>query len=228
MIVLPFFFFFFFFFRPPPAVYHQIRIGRAFATSVPNIPYDHSNMTTVYRRLARSGSLSSVASEEIHNSTPIFSFITLKRLFGNVFHTMVHSFKSLETCPKELYINFVLKFFESYSYFAISQILVIYLHTEHGISDLEAGTVYGIWGLAITVWGLATAWINDNLGVRRSLMLGFSISTFSTCLLALASTKFQVILSHLVNTISSTRSTNRLFGPNSAGVFLFVCNITAW
>ena len=152
-------------------------------------------MTTVYRRLARSGSLSSVADEReiTHNSTPIFSLITLKRMFGNVFHTLVHSFKSLETCPKELYINFILKFFESYSYFAISQILVIYLHTEFDISDLEAGTVYGLWGLAITLWGLATAWINDNLGVRRSLMLGFSISTFSTCFLAIAITKPQVI-----------------------------------
>ena len=43
--------------------------------------------------------------------------------------TLRASFKSLEHCPRELYINFVLKFFESYSYFAISQILVIYLHT---------------------------------------------------------------------------------------------------
>ena len=151
-------------------------------------------MTTVYRRLARSGSLSSVPDErEIHNSTPIFSLLSIKRMIGNTFHTLMHSFKSLETCPKELYINFILKFFESYSYFAISQILVIYLHTEFGISDLEAGTVYGLWGLAITLWGLATAWINDNLGVRRSLMLGFSISTLSTCSLAIASTKFQVI-----------------------------------
>lgn len=47
----------------------------------------------------------------------------------HVVRTLRLSFKSLESCPKELYINFVLKFFESYSYFAISQILVIYLHT---------------------------------------------------------------------------------------------------
>lgn len=46
-----------------------------------------------------------------------------------VFETLRESFRSLEDCPNELYINFVLKFFESYSYFAISQILVLYLHT---------------------------------------------------------------------------------------------------
>jgi hypothetical protein len=47
----------------------------------------------------------------------------------HVVRTLRLSFQSLESCPKELYINFVLKFFESYSYFAISQILVIFLHT---------------------------------------------------------------------------------------------------
>lgn len=47
----------------------------------------------------------------------------------HVVDTLRRSFKSLESCPRELYVNFILKFFESYSYFAISQILVLYLHT---------------------------------------------------------------------------------------------------
>ena len=100
------------------------------------------------------------------------------------------SVKSLEHAPRELYVNFVLKFFESYGYFAVSQILVIYLHTEFDVGDLEAGTVYGLWGLCITLWGLATAHINDNLGVRRSLLLGFAVSAVSTVLLAAATAKW--------------------------------------
>ena len=100
------------------------------------------------------------------------------------------SVKSLEHAPRELYVNFALKFFESYGYFAVSQILVLYLHTEFGVGDLEAGTVYGMWGLCITLWGLATAHINDNLGVRRSLLLGFAVSAVSTFLLAAATTKW--------------------------------------
>jgi dipeptide/tripeptide permease len=39
---------------------------------------------------------------------------------------------------------FALKFLESYSYFALSQILVLYLHEEFGVSDVEAGMVYGM------------------------------------------------------------------------------------
>lgn len=94
------------------------------------------------------------------------------------------SFRSLSSCPHELYINFCLKFFESYNYFAISQILVIYLHQEFNVSDMEAGGAYGLWGASITFWGMATSWINDNLGVRRSLLIGFTISFLSTMMMA--------------------------------------------
>ncbi len=43
--------------------------------------------------------------------------------------------------PKEIYIVFILKFLESYGYFAVSQVLVIYLHKEFGIPDVQ-GVIY--------------------------------------------------------------------------------------
>lgn len=96
------------------------------------------------------------------------------------------SFKSLKTCPRELYINFFLKFCESYGYFSISQILVIYLHNEFGASDVRAGAIYGAWGACITFWGLTISWLNDNFGVRNSLLFGFAISLISSLILATA------------------------------------------
>jgi dipeptide/tripeptide permease len=57
----------------------------------------------------------------------------------NFFQELKRNFKTLDTCPPELWINFILKFCESYNYFAISQILVLYLHTEFNVSDIEAG-----------------------------------------------------------------------------------------
>jgi proton-dependent oligopeptide transporter, POT family len=44
---------------------------------------------------------------------------------------------------RDLYFVFVLKFLESYGYFALSQVLVIYLHDEFGASDIQAGAIYG-------------------------------------------------------------------------------------
>ena len=85
----------------------------------------------------------------------------------SVYRQLKDSLLSLKGSPPELYIVFALKFCASYGYFALSQILVIYLHNEFGASDLEAGSIYGVWGLCITAWGFLTAYTNDLLGVRR-------------------------------------------------------------
>ena len=108
-------------------------------------------------------------------------------LISGVLATFRSSLKSLEDCPRELYINFCLKFLESYGYFALSQILVVYLHTEFGASDMQAGTIYGAWGASVTFWGLTCSWMNDNLGVRKSLLIGFSIQAVCSIAIATAS-----------------------------------------
>jgi len=99
------------------------------------------------------------------------------------------SFSSLKNSPRELFINFFLKFCDSYSYFCLSQILVILVHTEMGCSDVVAGMSYGLWATAGFFWSLVTSWINDNLGVRNSLLAGFSISIASTTLLVTTHSK---------------------------------------
>jgi POT family proton-dependent oligopeptide transporter len=111
-----------------------------------------------------------------------------------IFAQMKNSFLSLRGAPRELYINFFLKFCESYGYFALSQILVIYLHQEFGVSDMQAGAVYGLWGAAITFWGFVTACFNDKLGVRFSLLIGFFISGLSALILAFARSKLAVYI----------------------------------
>lgn len=126
-------------------------------------------------------------SEEDRSDKPFSAFRCIQPLIIALSTSISHfsaSINSLKTCPKELYINFVLKFCESYNYFAMSQVLVIYLHEEFGFSDIQAGACYGMWGASITFWGLLTSWINDNLGVRLSLLVGFTISFFATLLIA--------------------------------------------
>lgn len=44
-------------------------------------------------------------------------------------------------------------------------------------------------GAAITLWGLMVSWVNDNLGVKKSLMLGFTISAISSTFVASTTSK---------------------------------------
>lgn len=144
---------------------------------------------------------------------PFCCFRRCQSLFVSASKSVLNGFQSLEGSARELYISFVLKLFTSYGYFALSQILVIYLHNEFGATDIEAGAIYGSWGLCITIWGLLTAYINDRLGVRRfivycilktqyiyrmllinqmtfrSLLIGFGISALASVVLAFARSK---------------------------------------
>ena len=88
-----------------------------------SVSYSRLNESVTSVKFDESSNVSTV----VHNSE--YSRNRFASYMDHVVRTLRLSFQSLESCPKELYINFVLKFFESYSYFAISQILVIYLHT---------------------------------------------------------------------------------------------------
>jgi len=159
---------------------------------------------------------------------------------GDVLSTFRRSFKSLKDCPRELYINFCLKFLESYGYFALSQILVVYVHTEFGASDMQAGTIYGAWGACITFWGLTCSWMNDNLGVRKSLLIGFSIQAICSVVIASATsiTSIYIILFCIMPigtsmgipmlTVGIKRYTNRANRGFAFGLYYSVMNIAAF
>jgi dipeptide/tripeptide permease len=65
---------------------------------------------------------------------------------------------------------------DSYSYFSFSIIFTLFLSHDFGLDDVTAGTLYGAWGALITIYGLLTGFVVDNLGVARSVNLGFALS----------------------------------------------------
>lgn len=147
-------------------------------------------MSTTYNRVP------SMAAGDAAAPGPVkkpFTAVTAARAIRTVVRTfygnMKDSFASLKNSPRELYVNFFLNFCDSYSYFALSQILVVYLHNSFGASDLEAGAAYGMWGASITFWGFVMGCFNDRLGIRRSLLTGFTISLLSNFILAMTTSK---------------------------------------
>jgi MFS family permease len=116
-----------------------------------------------------------------------------KSVAGKCLDHMYDKFSQLKDCPYELYINFFLKFSESYGYFTLSQILVLYLHEEYALNDIQSGMIYGFWGASITFWGFITSCFNDALGVRRSLLFGFAVSFFANIVIA-TSTSIEMLL----------------------------------
>ncbi|CEM06978.1 unnamed protein product [Vitrella brassicaformis CCMP3155] len=100
-------------------------------------------------------------------------------------NTTTGQFGRLMRCPRELWFVYAMKMGESFAYFSMSFILVLFLSEEYGFSDREAGWIYGVFGLLSSLVGLCVGSAVDNLGVRASLVLGSTILTVSRVLLCL-------------------------------------------
>lgn len=75
-------------------------------------------------------------------------------------------YRSLHHAPKELWLVYFLKFLESYAYFSMSMNFVLFLTQEYNYKDVGSGTLYGVWGVLISVYGLLTGLLVDKIGVK--------------------------------------------------------------
>eukprot|EP00977_Amphora_coffeiformis_P003666 scaffold710_cov171-Amphora_coffeaeformis.AAC.35 len=104
---------------------------------------------------------------------------------------------------------------------------------------VEAGTWYGAWGGMITGLGLVTGVLIDNLGVARSLQLGFLLTLVSRILIFWTSSRFILIMTICttlplgsclgipVLTIGIRRYTNEENRGFAFGLFYVVMNVAA-
>ena len=148
-------------------------------------------------------------------------------------------FTSLSSSPPELYKAYLLKFLDSYAYFSFSLICTIFLSDDFGMSDVQAGTVYGAWGALITIFGLFTGTIIDNLGVAKCLRIGFVLSLLSRITLFLCTSRgvllivllgtlpFSNCLGIPVLTVGIRRYTNEVNRGFAFGLFYCVMNVGA-
>jgi len=104
-------------------------------------------------------------------------------------HKICEGFSSLSGSPTELYKAYLLKFLDSYSYFSFSIIFTLFLSEDFGFGDVAAGSIYGAWGALVTVYGLVSGVMVDNMGVAMSLKVGFSLSLLSRISIFFANSK---------------------------------------
>lgn len=99
-------------------------------------------------------------------------------------------FAYLGACPRELFLIFTCKIFEAFGYFSFSMLYTLLLTERYGFSDYDAGVSYGVWGALIVGFNLLLAPLIDSLGVRKCLLVSFSLSITARLALALFQSKF--------------------------------------
>jgi MFS family permease len=152
---------------------------------------------------------------------------------------MQAKFEAIRQAPRELRLVYVLKLLESFADFSTSLNFVLYLTNDFGLSDLEAGTYYGVWGVVTSVYGMMLGPAIDRLGVRWSLVAGGAMLTLGRALMAMATSRSQVIVAAFmlqpcgsalaipVLSIAIRRTTNDLNRSTAYGVFYAVMNVGA-
>lgn len=83
-------------------------------------------------------------------------------------NTFGRQWKLLKRSPFELKLLYILNFLNSYKYFSMALVLPLIATAEYGLSDTQAGGLYGTWGLLITVWGFIASAMVDKFGVRST------------------------------------------------------------
>ena len=112
--------------------------------------------------------------------------------------TVCRDLHGLRRVPRGMWVIFLLKCMESFAYFSMGINMALYFSDEHGMSDVEAGTLYGLFGVLISVYGLLGGFLIDRLGVRRSLVLGSALSAVGRLTFALCRTRGVLLLATTV------------------------------
>ncbi len=80
--------------------------------------------------------------------------------------------RALFAAPRELWLLYAVKLVESIAYFAVVNVLILYLHDDLRLSDRWSGVVYGTWGTLISLVTFLSGFVADVMGLRKALLLG--------------------------------------------------------
>ncbi|MGI5865415.1 MAG: MFS transporter [Myxococcales bacterium] len=84
--------------------------------------------------------------------------------------------KHLKGCPREIWIAYAVKVLESLCYFSSVLVLMPFLIADMGMSDVKAGTVFGIFSASMSFFSLFVGFVADSLGIKKALLTGLLVA----------------------------------------------------
>lgn len=84
--------------------------------------------------------------------------------------------RHLKGCPREIWIAYAVKVLESLCYFSSVLVLMPFLIKDMGLSDVQAGTVFGIFSASMSFFMLFVGFLADSLGIKKALLTGLLIA----------------------------------------------------
>ncbi len=109
-------------------------------------------------------------------------------------HSLFEDLRSLGESPRELWLTYVAKFFESVSIFSTLLIMTLWLSGDFGMSDQAAGWWAGTFSIGLSLATFLIGFVADAIGFRRALIIGFACSVLSRGAMSIVQTKIMGIV----------------------------------
>ena len=100
--------------------------------------------------------------------------------------SFLREFTVLKGSPRELWLIYVTKVLEIIAYGLMSSTLVLWLSSDMGLDDANAGDTIAIWSTVMTLVTVLVGSLVDAIGIKKSFLLGFWLCLFSRAVMTAA------------------------------------------
>ncbi len=111
--------------------------------------------------------------------------------------TLRDDLRALWACPRELWLVYLVTILEYLGVYSFLQTLPLWLTSDHAMSDKTAGWWAATWSTLLTLFVFLVGAIADTVGVRRTLIVSFSLAAVTRLAMSLAPTSTTAIASLL-------------------------------
>ncbi|HNR97908.1 MAG TPA: MFS transporter [Planctomycetota bacterium] len=106
---------------------------------------------------------------------------------------MLERFTVLRGAPRELWIILGAKMLAILAYGIMNSTLVLWLSSDLGYSDIEAGDYIAVWSAVMTLCTVAVGALVDAIGVRKALLAGLGICLCARVVMTLATARWAAL-----------------------------------
>ena len=118
---------------------------------------------------------------------------------SNVRPSLLANLRALLGAPRELWLIYGVKLVESIAYFAVVNVLILFLHDDLRLSDRWSGTVFGTWGTLVSLATFLSGFVADVMGLRRALLVGAATLVVGRAMLSFSEIPLIPLLGLLVS-----------------------------
>jgi MFS family permease len=111
--------------------------------------------------------------------------------------SLMSDLRALLACPRELWLIFLATFLEYLGVFSFLQTLTLWLSSDYGMSDKAAGYWAATFSTLLTLFVFMVGAIADAAGIRRTLIISFSLAAVTRLGMALAPSPTMAIVALL-------------------------------